>query len=49
MRFRGCRKVDYQGHKVPVDGLEAHPMDLESLVKSTSEHIAGNAILSWKH
>ncbi|CAI5719702.1 unnamed protein product [Peronospora destructor] len=30
--FWGRRKVDYLGHQVSVDGLEAHPKDLESLV-----------------
>ena len=30
--FWGCRKVDYLGHQVSVDGLEAHPKDLESLI-----------------
>ena len=28
----GCRKVDYLGHRVSSDGLEAHPKDLQSLV-----------------
>uniref|UniRef100_H3H4Z1 Reverse transcriptase domain-containing protein n=1 Tax=Phytophthora ramorum TaxID=164328 RepID=H3H4Z1_PHYRM len=30
-RFWGRRKVDYLGHRVSVDGLEAHPKDLEVL------------------
>uniref|UniRef100_H3GWK4 Reverse transcriptase domain-containing protein n=1 Tax=Phytophthora ramorum TaxID=164328 RepID=H3GWK4_PHYRM len=29
--FWGRRKVDYLGHRVSVDGLEAHPKDLEVL------------------
>uniref|UniRef100_H3H288 Reverse transcriptase domain-containing protein n=1 Tax=Phytophthora ramorum TaxID=164328 RepID=H3H288_PHYRM len=29
--FWGRRKVDYLGHRVSVDGLEAHPKDLEML------------------
>ena len=31
-RFWGCRKVDYLGHRVSIDGLEAQPKNLESLV-----------------
>eukprot|EP00644_Phytophthora_capsici_P012155 jgi/Phyca11/106517/e_gw1.12.95.1 len=27
----GMRKVDYLGHRVSIEGLEAHPKDLESL------------------
>ena len=30
--FWGCRKVDYLGHRVSIDGLEAQPKNLESLV-----------------
>ena len=30
--FLGLRKVDFLGHRVSVDGLEAHPKDLESLI-----------------
>uniref|UniRef100_A0AAV1VD68 RNA-directed DNA polymerase n=1 Tax=Peronospora matthiolae TaxID=2874970 RepID=A0AAV1VD68_9STRA len=30
--FWGCRKVDYLGHRVSMDGLEAQPKNLESLV-----------------
>ncbi|GMF30453.1 unnamed protein product [Phytophthora fragariaefolia] len=30
-RFWGLRKVDYLGHRVSVDGFEAHPKDLKSL------------------
>ncbi|GMF60250.1 unnamed protein product [Phytophthora fragariaefolia] len=29
--FWGLHKVDYLGHRVSADGLEAHPKDLESL------------------
>ena len=28
----GCQKVDYLGHRVSANGLEAHPKDLQSLV-----------------
>ena len=28
----GCRRVDYLGHRVSSDGLEAHPKDLQALV-----------------
>ena len=28
----GCRKVEYLGHRVSKEGLEAHPKDLQSLV-----------------
>ncbi|CAI5706525.1 unnamed protein product [Peronospora effusa] len=28
----GCQKVDYLGHQVSAEGLEAHPKDLQSLV-----------------
>ncbi|CAI5715514.1 unnamed protein product [Peronospora effusa] len=28
----GCKKVDYLGHRVSAEGLEAHPKDLQSLV-----------------
>ncbi|GMF41602.1 unnamed protein product [Phytophthora fragariaefolia] len=31
--FWGLRKVDYLGHRVSADGLEAHPKALESLAK----------------
>ncbi|KAE9081927.1 hypothetical protein PF010_g21792 [Phytophthora fragariae] len=30
--FWGLRKVDYLGHQVSMDGLEAHPKDLQALV-----------------
>ncbi|KAE8951194.1 hypothetical protein PR001_g33829, partial [Phytophthora rubi] len=29
--FWGLRKVDYLGHQVSMDGLEAHPKDLQAL------------------
>ena len=28
----GCRKVEYLGHRVSAEGLEAHPKDLQALV-----------------
>ncbi|CAI5701136.1 unnamed protein product [Peronospora effusa] len=31
-RTWGCRKVEYLGHRVSKEGLEAHPKDLQSLV-----------------
>ena len=31
-RFWGCRKVEYLGHQVSLQGLKAHPKDLGSIV-----------------